>query len=434
MQALARRLTQREAVLFEEGLSRDLPAKIARAEAPRFGETHTRFPSVDFYNLIQEKFMDRQPLIRLFSMSALLCGVALAQKTVTFTVPGSGAAANQGTFVAGVNDAGLIAGYILDTHNVNHGFVRSPSGKLDVFDAPGAGTASGEGTTVIGLNLQGTTAGYYIDANQTFHAFLRSSNGKYTTFEAPGACTGTIPTGCHGSGAWDINAFGIAVGPYEDTSGNYVAHTFIRFPNGYITTFAVPGSSMQAGQGTLPASLTGLNQYGAITGLYYDANNTFHSYLRSPNGKFVDFEAPGADLVSPYSGTFAESLNDFGTIAGYYADNHQVLHGFVRSSDGKFTTFDAPGADMTPGAFNGTFAYSNNFFGKVTGFVIDGNQVVHGFVRGDDGSITNFDVPGADQTPGIYNGTYPYSINVEGAIAGNYTDINGASHGFLRYP
>ena len=162
-----------------------------------------------------------------------------------------------------------------------------------MFDAPGAGTSAGEGTTLIGLNLEGAAVGYYIDANETFHAFLRSSHGKYTTFEAPGACPGNIPSGCHGSGAWDINAFGVVVGPYEDTSGNYVAHTFIRTPDGKFTTFAVPGSSMEAGQGTLPSSFSGLNQFGAITGLYYDANNTFHGYLRYPNGTFVDFEAPG---------------------------------------------------------------------------------------------------------------------------------------------
>ena len=126
----------------------------------------------------------------------------------------------------------------------------------------------------------------------------------------------SVDEGCHGTGAWDINFFGTIVGPYEDKSGNFVAHTFVRSPNGTFTTFEVPGSSMEAGQGTLPASLSGLNDFGAITGLYYDANNVFHGYLRKPDGTFIKFEAPGADTTDEFFGTFPNSLNDLGSIAG----------------------------------------------------------------------------------------------------------------------
>ena len=95
-------------------------------------------------------------------------------------------------------------------------------------------------------------------------------------------------------------------------------------------------------------------------------------------------------------------------------------------------TFDAPGADMTAGAYNGTSPESINFFGSITGYVIDEKHVVHGWVREDDGKITTFDAPGADLTPGAYNGTIPFSNNAEGAITGYYTDANGAAHGFVR--
>lgn len=97
-------------------------------------------------------------------------------------------------------------------------------------------------------------------------------------------------------------------------------------------------------------------------------------------------------------------------------------------------TFDAPGADMTAGAYNGTFPESIIFFGAVTGYVVDEKHVVHGRIRREDRKITMFDAPGADLTAGAYNGTFPFSNNVEGAITGYYTDANGAAHGFVRLP
>ena len=97
--------------------------------------------------------------------------------------------------------------------------------------------------------------------------------------------------------------------------------------------FEHPSSSMAAGQGTLPGSFSGLNQLGEITGLYYDASNTFHGYVRSSNGKFTDFEVTGADVTTPYDGTFPNSLNHFGIVTGDYIDGNDAkgaTYGFVR--------------------------------------------------------------------------------------------------------
>ena len=208
-------------------------------------------------------------------------------RILVFDAPGADTTEDDfnGTFPAGINDAGLIAGYYIDASNVSHGFLRSPSGSFTTFDAPGAGTAPGQGTIVHGLNLQGSIVGSFLGAN-TYQGYVRTPEGKFKTFAAPGACNMSVDEGCHGTGAWNINFFGTIVGPYEDTSGNFVAHTFVRSSDGRFMTFEVPGSSMQAGQGTLPASLSGLNDFGAITGLYYDANNVFHGFLRKPRWHF----------------------------------------------------------------------------------------------------------------------------------------------------
>ena len=205
------------------------------------------------------------------------------------------------------------------------------------------------------------------------------------------------------------------------------------FPDGTITTFEVPGSSMEAGQGTLPASFSGLNNLGAITGLWYDENNNFHGFLRSPDGTFADFEAPGADTMDEFYGTFPGSLNDFGAITGYYLDASGVYHGFLRSPDGNFTTpLDAPGADLIPGDFNGTFPSNINLFGAIIGDYLDAGEVYHGFLRSSFGTFTTYDVNGAGT--GAFEGTVPVANNLFGAIAGYYVDSNNVAHGFLAIP
>jgi hypothetical protein len=119
--------------------------------------------------------------------------------------------------------------------------------------------------------------------------------------------------------------------------------------------------------------------YGVMTGYYQDSNNVYHGFVGRP-GAFSDFDAPGADTLDAGYGTSPQSLNDFGVITGYYLDASGVYHGFLLSPDGKFTTFDAPGADLTPGNFNGTFPSTINLFGAITGNYVDVNNVSHGFV------------------------------------------------------
>ncbi len=57
-------------------------------------------------------------------------------------------------------------------------------------------------------------------------------------------------------------------------------------------------------------------------------------------GGFTVIDAPGAGPM----GTFARSINQSGTVAGLYIDANQVNHAFVRSAAGEFTTFEAPAA------------------------------------------------------------------------------------------
>jgi hypothetical protein len=78
------------------------------------------------------------------------------------------------TYPNDINAFGVITGFYNLTF-VNHGFVHYPDGTLTSFDAPGAGTTQhmGQGTFGFGINLWGAITGYVKDSNNASHGFVR---------------------------------------------------------------------------------------------------------------------------------------------------------------------------------------------------------------------------------------------------------------------
>jgi hypothetical protein len=356
---------------------------------------------------------------------------------ITFEAPGAGTGANQGTgcfgCTFGLNQRGAIAGTYLDANNVYHGFVRSPEGrssegKFTTFEAPGADTTPGSynGTTAQSINDWGEITGYYADATGVAHGFVRSPWGAFTTFDVPGAANGSFPV--------FINLEGAVVGYSWDA--NLLFHAFLRRPDGTFAVFVGPESCTSGTPaGCYGSEATYVDLVGRSVGNFEDNSGNFvgHGLLRSSGGKLTTFDAPGAG-TGLYQGTGCPGcnlgVNHWGAIAGTYTDANNVFHGFLRSSEGKFTTFEAPGADTTPGSYNGTGCFSDcpvglNDWGVITGSYWDSNNVQHGFLRTPDGSFVTVDPPGSA-------GTQPESINDSGAITGYYLDANNVYHGFLR--
>jgi hypothetical protein len=302
-------------------------------------------------------------------------------KFTNFEAPGADTQAGDfnGTLPNAISDAGAITGVYYDANNEGHGFLRSPEGKFTTFDVT-RGTIGT--TTPIALNLESAIVGYYEDQNGVFQPFLRRPDGTFETWTGPGACQASSATGCYGSGAFSINFFGTIAGGYEDNSGNFVDHGLVRGPEGRLTSFEAPGSGTGPYQGTgSPGSSVPLNQFGAIAGYYIDASNVVHGYLRSPWGEFTTFDVPGEGPqgIGCYSDC-SVGLNDWGAITGYYLDANNVYHGFVRSPEGTVTSFDAPGANTTPDSYSGTFPVSINDQGEITGYYLDANNVNHSFL------------------------------------------------------
>lgn len=234
-------------------------------------------------------------------------------------------------------------------------------------------------------------------------------------FDAPKSGTGAF----QGTDSLGINFFGAIVGDvtYDDNT----THGYVRTPDGRFEVFDAPGSDPLAG-GSYPLSI---NFSGAATGFAIDTNIVSHGFVRTRDGKLTQFDDENAGSTpNQGQGTSPVTINDWGVIAGTYTDAAGVTHGFVRNEDGKMKTIDVPGG-------TGTFIEYINNFGVTSGFYTDASFQGHGFLRTPGGILTFFDPP-PDSAGTV--GTYGAVVTDLGAVAGYYIDGNFVSHAYLRTP
>jgi hypothetical protein len=326
---------------------------------------------------------------------------------VTFDVPSGGAYPE--TIVMSINSSGVCCGYFYDAAvNFNNGFIRAADGTQTTFSYPSA-----TNTYASSIADDGTVAGWYVDSGGTRHGFFRSPAGVFTSFDAPGAGTGGGARGTTVPDARALNNAGDVAGYYTDNSN--VLHGFLRLADGTFTTFDAPSLSNlnYAGSGLC------VNASSVLAAAYSDATNLVISLIDS-GGTFATFQDPSAG-TSAYQGTGVYSIDDTGKTAGTYVDSGDQKHLFIRSADG--TTFTN---------FEGTVIWlARGTSGAAAGSVTS-SGLTHGFYRAPDGTITLFDVPGADQTNGF--GSQPQDINASGVMCGIWIDSDpdlGLRHGFI---
>jgi hypothetical protein len=368
--------------------------------------------------------MNRRQVFEAASVVLLACGLASAQTITTFSIPGAGTGAGQGTGGFGINPQGTVVGSYLDDNNVYHGFqCVSGCGSLSTitkYDAPGAGTGANQGTISFSINPFGVVVGYYIDANSVAHGFATAPPfKKFATLNEPDAGQGAG----QGTFAGNVNLGGEIAGYYVDANG--VAHGFVTAPPYDTFTSYDPEGSVN----TFSAIASALNTEGAVTGTYFDAAGALHAYVRAAGGKIDEYNVQGAGTGSG-QGTSPSSIDDLGGSTGNYIDASGVNHGFLRRRFGGITTFNVSDAGTTSG--QGTIPEGIDLLGEITGQYIDSNGVNHGFVRSPSGAITTFDAPGAGTGAG--QGTLPATPNIFGVITGQYIDSNNVHYGFLRIP
>ena len=125
-------------------------------------------------------------------------------------------------------------------------------------------------------------------------------------------------------------------------------------------------------------------------------------------------EASGRSTLRQH-GTLPKSINKSGAITGYYKDVNDILHGFLRATNGSMTSFNAPVPSTAP------FPPASTHLGRLS-TTYDDHFIGHGFLRAPDGTITTFDVPGAISTTSITGGNDPKQ----------YSDEHVVNHGFVH--
>ena len=379
-------------------------------------------------------------ILILAALSASLAVPAIAQyHTFTeFDAPGAGTESSPvcisaflgflgcGTTPLAINDSGVVVGVYSDSKIAMHGFLRTTDGQFTSFDAPGAGLAPGQGTAAYAINERGMIAGAFQDSSNVYHGFVRFQDGSFETIDVPEE--GTIPQ--QGTLVTNINSEGVIAGSYIDANG--VNHGFVRSRREF-ASFDPPESVF-----TYPCEETCLGPDGSVVGFFVDGANTTHGFLRTPDGKITVIDAPGAGRDTPNQlGTVAASINALGTIAGYYVDSQNIAHGFLRRPDGFIETWDVPPPPATifqpPAGPNlGTAAFSVNTDGAIAGDYWDAGNTAHGFVRAPDGTFTICNAPNA--ASGSSQGTRPSTNNLGGSLTGWYIDARNVNHGFVWQP
>jgi uncharacterized membrane protein len=245
-------------------------------------------------------------------------------------------------------------------------------------------------TSVFGINSAGVMSGNYGDPSGEIFGFVLSQ-GNFTNINVPGSSFTELA---------HINSRGTAVGDYIDASGNDLGFTYSVDGTFTYLPAAAPGAA------TIPI---GINDAGAVTGLYSsDGFTTAHGFIYD-KGTLTYFDAPGSTFTVPWA------VTNSGTVGGWFTDASGTTHGFLRDSTGAITQFDLPGADNTS-------VYGLNENGDIVGSYGDGTKR-HGYLFRK-GVITTLDYPGDTNTDA-------FGINEQGTIVGTYDDF---SRGFLATP
>ncbi len=245
-------------------------------------------------------------------------------------------------------------------------------------------------TAAAAIDSKGAVTGSYTDSHGKVHGFVRTPDGTITSFDPQGSSL-TEPSG--------IDKNGTIAGTWTD-SGLGDATASCAAPDGTITSFD-PANSTD----TTAASI-----HGKIVGSFH-VGAEIRGYLRSHGGHFRKFHIPQSDTITP------TDINGVETVTGDYLDRHQVMHGFIRNPDGSFVTFDPTGATSTaPTGINRAGIVTGRY--EQLGAIMDSCAWRTGRSR--------------PSTSAGALATMPAGINTKGVIAGSYTDADQIVRGFVR--
>ena len=249
----------------------------------------------------------------------------------------------------GINSSGLISGYFGSGAggHPNKGYLLAPPyGQVDYNNENFPGSAQ---TQVTGLNDNGTTVGFFSDTNigppNDNNIGFFEQNGLFRRVVNPSTPAGGVPI----NQLLGVNNSGIAVGFYNDATGNSHGYTL----NSNTLTFSeidVPGA--------MSTTTTAINNLGWIAGT--DVIGGVTEAFIDKGGTFRLFAVPGAMSTSFFG------LNDNGIAVGDYVDSLGETNGLVFN-----TVLDTFITLNDPNGILGTTLNGINDQGQIVGFYGD---------------------------------------------------------------
>src|SRR5579872_3607409 len=272
-------------------------------------------------------------------LGTISVGVAQAQSITysTFLVP---EAAPNTLNVQGISRSGEVDGYLTDTSGNLEGWIRDKNGDITLLVDP-LDTGTPSATVAYGLSPSGIAIGYFFDTSANLYYGYFYSGGNYQTYSVPDQPSGTDTT------VGGISSPGMFCGsllqPPYTTYLNYVSI------KGQVTVFQVEGSNDE--------DCLGINSAGTSVGSYVDDAGVDHGWIRDVSGKVTTVNVPAASTTAGTApcisgivgGTTTNGINDQGFTSGHYWDRKYNEHGFIRTPSGKFITLNVPGAYQTGG-------------------------------------------------------------------------------------
>jgi probable HAF family extracellular repeat protein len=231
-----------------------------------------------------------------------------------------------------VNNKMAIAGDYVDSAGVQHGMILK--GKtLTKFDGPSGSTS----IAAYGINTAGVVVGWYLDTTGTPRAFSYAK-GKFTTVAFPGAVN-TEANGINDSGWIDgsyADTAGVTHGFYWDTkkyhsidvAGAALTTAWSINNNKLMTVFAINSSGTYDGYlydgtkftlmdvpGATSSVIHGINNKQDLNYTIFDSSGNRHGVLfQKSTGVFTQFDDPKGTNT-----TRADGINDTDVMVGRYS-------------------------------------------------------------------------------------------------------------------
>ena len=301
-----------------------------------------------------------------------------------------------------INQDGSIVGHYESADGRTYGFIAIPADEVDdkPVTTPADLNFTFESIDVPGVEFLALTAssdfedyaGYTKTADGQKEVAFTLINGVFTMYDFPGSVNTYF---------FALGNDGQAAGHYEDSEGLFQG---VVLENGELREYKFPDAVETEIYGISDAT-------GALTGNFTDASGVRRGFT----GDTI-IEAPGA----------LETYADFvsaGRLVGSYVDAEGIYHPYARTPGGRFISIDLPGA----ATLEYMFLHGINDVGTMVGRSKQVGDIPRTHVGTFRDGLQQLRFPDSVFTEG-------YNINQDGSVVGHYQSADGRVHGFIARP